>query len=266
MSSAPSFGGSVPEYYDRCLGPAWFGPLAAALASRLPARPPGPVLEIACGTGLASKHLRARLDSSIPLVATDFSKAMLEVARAKGIAGVEWREADASALPFGDGEFGAVACALGFMFVPDKPRALAEAHRVLRPGGVLAFSVWDRIENNPTILEGARVLRSLAPDDPQMRFETPYEMHDVDALRKLTTHAGFKDVKVGTFAHAIDGVSAKSVAEGLMRGTPRAGLLAKKGVDPDLAIDRLARALVDLGGADPYRSTARIVIVEARAA
>jgi hypothetical protein len=99
-----------------------------------------------------------------------------------------------------------------------------------------------------------------------MRFETPYEMHDVDALRKLTTDAGFNDVKVGTFAHAIDGVSAKSVAEGLMRGTPRAGLLAKKGVDPDLAIDRLARALVDLGGADPYRSTARIVIVEARAA
>ncbi len=51
-------------------------------------------------------------------------------------------------LPFPDGAFDAVVCQFGVMFFPDKARALSEAHRVLRPGGVLIFNVWDRIEEN----------------------------------------------------------------------------------------------------------------------
>jgi SAM-dependent methyltransferase len=264
--SAPAFfGGSVPEYYDRCLGPAWFGPFAAELARRIPAIPPGPLLEIACGTGLASRPLRARLDPAIRMVSSDLSPAMLEHARSKQIHGIEWQQADASALSFGDGEFGAVACALGFMFVPDKPKAFSEARRVLRSGGTLAFSVWDRVEDNPTIGASASVLRSLAPDDPEMRFETPYLMHDIEALRALVVGAGFADPVIDRFTHQIEGVTAKSVATGLLRGTPRAGLLKKRGVDPDMAIEKLTRTLAELGG-DAYRSRACAIMVQARAA
>ena len=141
-----SFSGSIPEYYDRCLGPAWFDAYAADLARRLPAKPPGDVLEIACGTGLVTGRLRERLDSTVRLVATDLSKAMLDYARGKlsERRDIEWREADAVKLPFGNGEFGAVVCAFGFMFVPDKAKAMREARRVLGPGGLLFFNVSSR--------------------------------------------------------------------------------------------------------------------------
>ena len=46
-----SFSGSMPEYYDRCLGPAWLDAYARDLARRLAPKPPGDVLGIACGTG-----------------------------------------------------------------------------------------------------------------------------------------------------------------------------------------------------------------------
>ena len=51
-------------------------------------------------------------------------------------------------LPFADANFDAVVCQFGVMFFPDKAAAFAEARRVLRPGGVFLFNVWDRIEEN----------------------------------------------------------------------------------------------------------------------
>ena len=66
-----TFTGSIPQYYDDCLGKAYFGPPAAELVRRLPARPAGDVLEIACGTGQVTRRLRSHLDRSLKLVATD---------------------------------------------------------------------------------------------------------------------------------------------------------------------------------------------------
>jgi ubiquinone/menaquinone biosynthesis C-methylase UbiE len=58
-----TFSGTIPEYYDTCLGPAWFDAFAVDLAQRLPATPPGDVLEVACGTGLTSRRIRERIRS-----------------------------------------------------------------------------------------------------------------------------------------------------------------------------------------------------------
>ncbi|HSS70916.1 MAG TPA: class I SAM-dependent methyltransferase [Casimicrobiaceae bacterium] len=81
VDTSANFSGAVPEYYDKCLGPAWFDAFAADLARRLPASPAGSVLEIACGTGLLTRHLRERLDPAVQLVATDLSAAMLDPTR-----------------------------------------------------------------------------------------------------------------------------------------------------------------------------------------
>jgi ubiquinone/menaquinone biosynthesis C-methylase UbiE len=174
-----SFTGSIPDFYDSCLGPAWFDAFAADFAEGLPHKPPGDVLEIACGTGLVTRRARERLDSEVRLVATDLSKAMLDYARAKPSVrkDIEWREADAVDLPFGDGEFGAVLCAFGVIFVPDKPAAVREARRVLKPGGTFLFNVWDRIEENPHAAANAKVLSGLFPGDKEMSSASPYEMY-----------------------------------------------------------------------------------------
>jgi SAM-dependent methyltransferase len=262
----PLFAGSIPEYYDRCLGPAWFDAYATYLAQRLPARPPGDVLEIACGTGVSTRRLRERLDPSVKLVATDVSTAMLSYARAKlsNVERIEWREADALALPYADRAFGAVVCAFGFMFVPDKQRAIREAFRVLVDGGILLFSVWDRIEENPHAQINAQVVESLFPDDAEMRFRIPYDMQDAGLLQRLCDGAGFREVKIEKRRCAVESVSARTLATGQIRGTPRSSLIEQRGVPLDDVIDKVAAALAASGGDDPYRGYAQAVVVEAR--
>lgn len=264
---AANFTGSIPEFYDSCLGPAWFDTFAADLAQRLPAKPPGDVLELACGTGIVTRRLRERLDPTRRLVASDLSKAMLDFARSKLIdrKGIEWREADAAKLPFGDGEFGAVVCAFGIMFVPDKRAVMREARRVLKTGGILLFNVWDRIEQNPHAAVSAEVIEQLFPGDEEIRFRLPFEMHDLALLRKLLAEARFQETRIEKKQIQVRGVSARNIAIGQVRGTPRSLLIEKRGVSLDEVVERVTAALAKVGGADPYSAPANAVVVEARA-
>src|SRR5438309_10776420 len=162
---AADFSGSMPEYYDTILGPAQLEAIATDLVRRLPVRPKGDVLELACGTGIVTQRLRERVDSTFRLVATDISEAMLAYARNKVKGKIDWRVADAAALSFKDATFGAVVCALGVMFVPDKPRLFSEMRRVLIEGGMVLFSCWDRLELNPRAQASGGGMRELMRAD-----------------------------------------------------------------------------------------------------
>src|SRR6188508_2038428 len=143
------FAGSIPKLYDTHLVPLIFEPYATDLANRLGSRPLSRVLEIAAGTGVVTRAIAARLPESVAIIATDLNQAMLDQAAAVGTQRkVEWRQADAMKLPFEDASFDAVVCQFGVMFFPDKPGAFAEARRVLKPGGLFVFNVWDAIEHN----------------------------------------------------------------------------------------------------------------------
>ena len=109
---ATNFGGSIPENYERYMVPLLFADYAADLASRLEVPAGGAVLETACGTGAVTRHLRARLPQDVGLTITDLAPAMVERARevVGERAGIEYRQADATALPFADGAFDAVIC------------------------------------------------------------------------------------------------------------------------------------------------------------
>lgn len=263
---AANFSGSMPEYYDRIVGPGLFDVFAAELAARLPPGPPGGVLELACGTGVATRRLRERLERGVRLVASDLSKPMLDYARSKhaGLA-VEWRQADAAALPFGAGEFGALACAFGVMFVPDKKKLFSEARRVLKEGSLWAFNVWDGLEANAHSRATNDVFQALFPGDPEMRFGMPFEFNDRSVLRSLLAGAGFRELRIEAVSREIGFASARELAIGQLRGTPRGGLLEKRGYPVEEVIDQCAAALARVGGAEPFRSTARALVIEAEA-
>jgi SAM-dependent methyltransferase len=264
VSASATFSG--PQYYNDLLGPVWFESFAADLVERMQKRPPGDVLEIACGTGIVTRKLRERLDPSLQLVATDLSKAMLDYARAQldGNKNIEWREADAMKLPFADNRFGAVVCGFGIMFVPDRQAALKEARRVLKEGGILLFNVWDGIEQNPHALANAEVIQAMFPGDPEMQFTIPYNMGAADHLRQLLATARFGETRIETKRISIEGADPRRIATGQIRGTPRSALIEKRGVALDLVIDKVTDSLTRQGG-DPYRGYAQAVIVEARA-
>jgi ubiquinone/menaquinone biosynthesis C-methylase UbiE len=188
--SSAAFVGSIPELYDRHLGPLFFEAYARDLAARLaPPATPRRVLELACGTGIATRRLRERLARDVTLVATDLNEGMLAVARVNAGAqtALTYQQADASSLPFADAEHAAVVCQFGWMFFPDKPRAAREALRVLAPGGQLLFSVWDSLAENPVGRIAHETLTRLLPADPPDFYRVRFGFHDRDAIRARTT-------------------------------------------------------------------------------
>ena len=266
VDKAADFGGSIPEYYDNVLGPAQFEAIAADLVRRLPVRPKGDVLELACGTGIVTERLRARVDSSFRIVATDISEAMLAYARNKVKGKVDWRKADAAALPFKDETFGAVVCGLGVMFVPDKKKLCGEVRRVLLEGGTLLFNVWDRLERNPQGKAAAEVMDRLFPGDADMQFAcVPYGFADEALIRAHLDEARFNDVRIEPITIRIKAPSARAYANGQIRGTPRGALIEQKGANLDDVIEKVAAALAAVGGAEPFSVEAHLLVVQAKA-
>jgi ubiquinone/menaquinone biosynthesis C-methylase UbiE len=179
------FEGSIPENYDRYLGPALFEPFAKNIVARLKGERARNVLEIACGTGILTRRLRNSLPPAARLVATDLNPGMLAFARAKfsTTENLDWQEADAGALPFPDNSFDAVVCQFGLMFVPDKAAAMRECYRVLGPGGVFLFNVWDSIERNPIGQTAHKTIASFFESDPPNFYELPFGFYEADVIR-----------------------------------------------------------------------------------
>jgi ubiquinone/menaquinone biosynthesis C-methylase UbiE len=77
------FIGEIPEYYDCGLGPHYFVDYGKDLAGRVAATNPAKVLELAAGTGIATRMLRDALPRTTELIASDLNLPMLEIARRK---------------------------------------------------------------------------------------------------------------------------------------------------------------------------------------
>jgi len=268
VDAGEAFTGSIPKLYDTCLVPLIFEPYADDLARRLASRPLSRVLEIAAGSGVATRALASTLPESVSIVATDLSRAMIDRAAAVGTKrAVEWRRADAMRLPFRDGTFDAVVCQFGVMFFPEKPRAFSEARRVLERGGVFVFSVWDRIEENEFADVVTDALGSLFPGDPP-RFlaRTPHGYHDRRTIARDLADAGFAaSPRIDTVAARSRARSPRIPAIAYCEGTPLRSEIEARQAPPlgeatDVAADAIA-ARFGRGAVDG-RIQAHVVTVE----
>lgn len=244
-----AFSGSIAEYYESRLVPLIFAPYAADLAARLASEAPKRVLEVAAGTGVVTRALASGLPGGVTIVATDLNQPMLDKAAALGTERpVEWRQADAMALPFQDRTFDAVVCQFGVMFFPDRAKAFAEARRVLRPGGTFVFNVWDRIEENEfaDIVTGA--LAGLFHEDPP-RFlaRTPHGYYEHERIRQDLAQGGFTaPAAIDTLAARSRASSSRIVAEAYCQGTPLRNEIEARGAArleeaTSVAADAIAR-------------------------
>jgi SAM-dependent methyltransferase len=184
------------------------------------------VLDVATGPGYVAARATAR---GARVVGIDLAEGMLELAWQR-VGGVEFLRADAEELPFEDASFDAVVGGFVINHLPDPQRALADATRVLVPGGQVAFSVWDRPERMRVIgvlkeaIEIAGVDRGDAfpaggPD--------PYRFAEEGEFRALLEGADLVGVAVTTqeLTHRVAG--AEELLDGVLGSTVRTATLLR---------------------------------------
>ncbi len=266
-SDQARFVGSIPETYGRVLGPFLFEHYANDLAARLDAPVGGRVLETACGTGIATEAARRALDESIRITATDLSPPMLDLARAKRgqLKGVKFSEVDAQELPYLDAVFDALYCQFGWMFLPDKALGFAEALRVLKGGGLLAFNVWDSLEHNPVMALAHETIGGFFAADAPQFLTVPFGWNAHDVIRGHLEDAGFGDISIDVLPRQASHPSAADLAYGLVHGNPSILEIEERGsAAPHEVVATLTRNLVKSYGDNPLRTPLQAIAITAR--
>ena len=263
INQTARFDGTIPTNYESGLGPHLFVDYASDLARRVAVRKPGCVLEIAAGTGILTRMLRDALPNSTRLVASDLNLPMLELARQKFSTDekIEFRPADAIALPFEDDTFDMLVCQFGVMFFPDKDKSYREAYRVLASGGRYHFNVWDSFDFNPFARISHETVRGFFREDSPTFFTVPFGYHRIDAIKASLLDAGFDDISVHVLKIDKTIPEARRLAQGLIFGNPIIEEICARGTtNPGAIVDAVTVALQSAFGQDPARMPLQAII------
>jgi len=214
-------------------------PVYGAVLDLVHAGPDVAILEVGCGGGTA---LELAAERGAPVAAIAAAPAFVEIVRRRVPTG-DVRVGDLQFLPWEDEAFDVVMGFNAFQYAADVRAALAEAQRVLRPGGAIAMLVWGPLEECE-IASHLIALRPLMPPPPP-DAPGPFALSQPGALRALVAGAGF-DVEIiadaaGPFVYATEEIAMR----GLMSSGPCVDVVRQAGEDA------VAKAIRD--GIAPYR-------------
>jgi len=180
------------------------------------------LLDVCTGPGML---VEAALRQGVEAVGLDFSEAVLKHAR-KRVPNGEFRRGDAQDLPFADSSFDAVVCGYGVMHLPEPEAALHEMHRVLRPGGRLAVSVWDKsTPDNGFGIIYAAVGAHGSFDVPLPHGPDFFQFGTKEQMTAALKEVGFADVAACLVEQQWQVDSAAEMLSAMQRGTVRARAL-----------------------------------------
>lgn len=266
MSEADrAFVGSIPEMYDRYMGPMLFEPYATELAGRFSGFK-GNILETAAGTGRLTRALTRAVAPGSTITATDLNEPMLARATKEVQShAVSWKPADALNLPFDDGQFDAVVCQFGVMFFPDKIRAFKEARRVLRSGKTLLFNVWHDLPQNELSFVADQTLAACFPSNPPGFLRRgPWGYQDRAIIEKDLNAAGFGHITFEIVNIDTPANSAAEAAIGLCKGSPlRAEIEERDSSGLDAVVEAVTKALKARFGEGPIKGKGQALVVTA---
>jgi ubiquinone/menaquinone biosynthesis C-methylase UbiE len=153
-------------------------------------------LDLATGTGEPGISIASRVGPKGHVTAVDLSSELLQLAQqraqARGLTNFTTHQADAHSLPFPDDKFDIATCRFGVMFFGDVERALAELHRVLKPGARACFIAWGPYEqpywSSTMAVVQRRLGEPIAGPEDMFRFAKP------GSLTAALQSAGFSSV------------------------------------------------------------------------
>lgn len=255
IDSGPFGSASVAENYRRYLQPVIFEPWSRILVEFAGIARGQAVLDVAAGTGAASRAAAAVVGPAGRVVASDISAEMLAyVGEGQQVAAtpIETLLSPATDLGLADGSVDVALCQHGFQFMPDRVAVVREMRRVLRPGGVAAIAVWAadrRMEPFDTYAEAMSGLGIEAGYGPVPNARLPMTQ---DGVRDALTEGGLVGVVVTELSLELRWPSVDEAARGIA-GTPFGAVV--EFVEPELR-ERLFAALRSSLAERPQRQTA----------
>jgi SAM-dependent methyltransferase len=184
---------------------AWFGPPTETLLDQLDVTTGRRVLDIAAGTGEQTIQIARRVGPTGSVLATDLSPEMLRFAadkfRTRGFTQIETKVADAEDLGVPPASFDVAISRAGLIFVPDKPKALAQVVDALKPDGRLGIIAYTGADRNDFFRVPISIIRRRAnlpppgPDQPG-----PFSLAAPGMLERLLTEAGFRKLEISPVA------------------------------------------------------------------
>jgi ubiquinone/menaquinone biosynthesis C-methylase UbiE len=184
--------GSPPSIYERHFVPAIARPFAEQVVAAAGLRQGERVLDVACGTGIVGRVAAERIGDPGLVAGIDGHPGMIATARSI-LPDADWREASADGVPFDDASFDVTLCSLGLQFIADRPRALSEMRRVVRPGGRTAVATAGPVPAPMRALHD--VLAEHLGDDVAAFVDAVFSLDDPDRLRDLMESAGLEHVE-----------------------------------------------------------------------
>ncbi len=172
----------------------WFLPMYKNALKKLNLNNDQLVLDAGCGSGLFSNMV---IKQGAQLIGIDAAAGLLEVARRRN-PNASFLEEDLEAMPFADNTFDVVAGFNSFQYAGSFENALAEAARVLKPGGKLVIGIWDKPENSEAT-EVLKAIGKLLPPPPP-GTPGPFALSEDGRIENSCKNAKLKVVYKNTVA------------------------------------------------------------------
>lgn len=181
--------------YHELMVPALFEQYGYLIIDEAKIEPTDRVLDIACGTGVVARIAASRLNGGDRVVGLDMNPGMLAVAE-KYSPDIEWQQGTAEELAWEDQFFDVVLSQFGLMFFEDRPLALREMLRVLKPGGRMVVSVFNSLENIAPYKIMVDIFSQIVGEEVGQALSFPFSLGDVNKLQSICSKSGLDSAQV----------------------------------------------------------------------
>lgn len=191
------------------------------------------VLDIATGIGEPALTIAQRVGDGGKVVATDQSPQMLSIAQDRAnklrLTNVVFQESDAEDMNFSEGDFDAIVCRWGLMFLPNLGIALSSIHRMLVPNGKFAASVWDTSPKIPFFSFAVQTLQQMFQVPPPPPGAPTMSGLAEGAIEDKMAQVGFTNIQMEELTVNFEFSSAEEYTQ-LMKdiAAPLIAMLAKQ--------------------------------------
>ena len=236
------------QIYEKFWVPAMLGQWAPQMANAAKIASGDRVLDVACGTGVVAREAANRVAAASQVTGLDLNESMLAVAQHIR-PDIDWRQGDATKLPFDDESYDVVTCQFALMYFPDRLTALKEMMRVLKPAGRLAIAVWGPYERATGYVILTEIAERHCGQAAVDLLTDPFVLGNQDELGNFLNSAGINGAGIDLRAGTVTFSTIEQFIEMEVKGTPLRDLIDETGYEGLLneAKEKLQNFFVDSG-------------------